>query len=505
MTRSVLEWLENISKDYPNKIAFKDSNKSILFSELVNDAKRIGSALHEVKGGDAIAVLGSRKVETIEAFLGIVYSGHIYAPIDADLPDDRIKTLLSILEPAAIITDGCYEKRIRGFVENTDVYTIESALNSDIEDEYLEKIRKRMTSSDPLYVIFTSGSSGRPKGVVTSHYSLMCYIESYASVMGICSDDIIGNQSPLDYIAAIRDIYLPLYTGATSVIIPKELFMEPNRLFDFMNNNGITAVGWSVSALTIPLRLGAFEDVKLFTLKKICFSGSIMPASYLRIWQNNIPDALFVNQYGPTEATASCTYYIVDHKVEPDEKLPIGKNYNNYRVFLVNEDLSPTESGKVGEICVSGPALALGYYNDIDRTERSFISNPNVKNYLERMYRTGDYGRFRDDGMLEYHGRKDRQIKHLGHRIELDEVEYAAFKINGVEECLATYDNETEILSLAYSGSIEKKELVSGLRKLLPGFMVPRRIIKLEVLPKLSNGKTDMDALNKAISGKYVC
>lgn len=234
-----------------------------------------------------------------------------------------------------------------------------------------------------------------------------------------------------------------------------------------------------------------------YTLKKICFSGSVMPASCLSVWQQNLPDAKFVNQYGPTEATASCTYYEVDHLVSQDEQLPIGRPYNNYRVFLLNEDLTETPNGEIGEICVSGPILALGYYNDPERTEKSFIINPNYKGYPERMYRTGDYGRIREDGLLEFHGRMDRQVKHMGHRVELDEIEYAANQIAGVDECVSLYNKEKEVLYLFYSGEIAMRQVVLELRKVLPGFMVPRKVKQVSALPKLASGKIDMTTLKE--------
>ena len=354
-----------------------------------------------------------------------------------------------------------------------------------------------MSMTDPLYIIYTSGSTGNPKGVMTSHLSLMTYINAYCGVMQIERDDVLGNQSPLDYIAAIRDIYLPLKTGCSTAIIPKEYFMEPNILFDYMNNKNVTSVGWSVSAFTILSSLGAFEEVKLNSLRKICFSGSVMPCKILRIWQENLKGAHFVNQYGPTEATASCTYYSVDHLVDDDEVLPIGQAYDNYRVFLIGEDGKVPQTGEQGEICVCGPVLALGYYNDPERTNAAFTLNPLNKAYPERMYRTGDYGKIDKDGVLHFCGRMDRQIKHMGHRVELDEVEYAANVVDGVDESCVIYNKQKEVLMLFFSGECEKRQLAIALREELPGFMVPRKIKKLEQLPKLPNGKYDMKKLEE--------
>ena len=224
-----------------------------------------------------------------------------------------------------------------------------------------------------------------------------------------------------------------------------------------------------------------------------------MPGKCLKQWQENLPDTLFVNQYGPTEATASCTYHVVTEKAEDGTVLPIGLPYKNYRVFLLNEDGTAVKQGSEGEICVSGPILALGYYNDPERTVASFIQNPLNKAYNELIYKTGDIGVMREDGVLEFHGRMDRQIKHLGHRVELDEVELAAGRVDGVKECSVVYNKEKETIWLFYTGTATVKEIAVELRKYLPGFMVPRKIKNLEEIPRLPNGKIDMNKL-KAMS-----
>lgn len=500
MEKNVLIWLENRIKVDTNKVAYAEKDgTSIDYSSLADMSERIGSALSCVEDKKPIAVICRRHVSTIAAFLGVVYSGHAYAPIDGKMPINRIKAIIEVLRPSTILADEEnleVAEEIRGYCDAT-LFRLEEISKSDINETKLIQIRNSMVMTDPLYVIFTSGSTGKPKGVITSHQSLMCYIESYTRVMRIDSDDVLGNQSPLDYIAAIRDIYLPLYTGCSTVIIPKEYFMQPDVLFEYMNQHQITAVGWSVSALTILSSLGAFEDSKPEYLKKVCFSGSVMPCKCLSQWQSNLPDTKFVNQYGPTEATASCTYYEVNHRVTDEEVLPIGTPYYHYRVFLLNEDLTPTKVGEIGEICVSGPILALGYYNDEERTAKSFTRNPNCEGYPELMYMTGDYGRVRKDGLLEFRGRKDRQIKHLGHRIELDEVECAANVIDGIDDSVCLYNNEKEVLYLFYSGHATVRDISIELRKVLPEFMVPRKIRQLDTIPKLPNGKIDMNTLKE--------
>lgn len=530
---NVLEWLEEIAKRLPDKVAFTSEDDAVkktevTFSDVYGKAKMIGSFIaDDADDADAktpIAVFSERAATTPILFMSCVYNNRAYAPIDMALPYSRIKKILDNLKPTVILTD---KKSYEGFVKfidkeyegkafkvivvdfedrtiskfedgRYDTATVEENLTDElVNEDLLGKIRADYKPSDALYIIHTSGSSGRPKGVSTSQESLINYINAYSKVMKIEESDRFGNQSPLDYIAAIRDIYLPLKFGASSFIIPKKYFMDPNELFTYLNDNGVTAIGWSVSALTVPLSLGAFEEVKLNTLRKICFSGSVMPCSALKVWQENLPDALFVNQYGPTEATASCTYYVVDHRVTDDEILPIGVPYEGYDVFLTDVDddskLIEGENAK-GQICVSGISLAIEYINDEERTNDSFVNRTLSDGTTKRIYKTGDIGSIKN-GLFEFHGRLDRQIKHMGHRVELDEIEYAANSLEDVSESCCIYKKEKESLILYYSGEANKKDISIALRELIPGFMVPRKIKKLEELPKLPNGKIDVKGL----------
>ena len=499
---NVLEWLEYTADIYPSRIAYMDAENSITFNEVKAYSMAIGTVLGQSNLPDGpIAVFSSRNCFTPSYDLGVVYSGRAYAPLDSTLPRERIETILRSLQPAAILTDRNNLDIISSYegTGSCPVFIADDIRSQGPDLCLLKKIRRSMLITDPLYIIYTSGSSGIPKGVITSHDSLIRYIDAYSRVMKIDDEDVFGNQSPLDYIAAIRDIYLPLKHGASTVIIPKEFFMKPEELFDYMEAHKVSALGWSVSAFTILNSLGGFDERGIRTLKKVCFSGSVMPGRCLRTLQQMHPDVHFVNQYGPTEATASCTYYVVDHLVEEGEILPIGEPYENYRVFILKEDNTMASTGELGEICVSGPCLALGYYRDPERTAASFLQNPLHNSYQERIYRTGDIGRVREDGLLEFHGRLDRQIKHMGHRVELDEIEVAANRLDAIDECCCIYLEDKEKLQLFYVGSMDKKALLMELRKTLPGFMVPRGVTKLDQLPKLANGKTDMVTLKSLV------
>ena len=502
MENCVLDWLEKTVLQYPDKVAFESLEKRITFRELELQAKQIGSRIIELNAPPTpIAVVLEKEVTTISAYLGVVYSGRAYAPIDISLPESRIEKILSCLNASIVITETQYLEKVRMLCEKTRLHVkilvLSDMITGEIHEQMLSVIRKNMIKTDPLYIIFTSGSSGIPKGVITSHHSLMCYIEAYVGVMGISDKDKLGNQSPLDYIAAIRDIYIPLMNGSSTYLIPKNYFMQMDKLATLIEEKRITALGWSTSALSVLTSLGMTNEKRMQTVKKICFSGSIMHGGVLRQWQTMLPETLFVNQYGPTEATASCTYYVIDHVVEENEVIPIGKPYKNYKIILLKEDKTEAGLGEEGEICVSGPILALGYYNNLEKTHQDFIQNPLNTAYEELIYKTGDIGEMKSDGLLYFHGRKDRQIKHMGHRVELDEIEIAANSIFGIKESCTLFNSEEDTIWLFYSGETSLKNVVIELRTQLPGFMVPRKVKQLTELPKLPNGKTDMQSLKQ--------
>ncbi|WP_407385708.1 AMP-binding protein [Ruminococcus sp.] len=496
MQTSVLEWLDASVARYADKVMFKDPEQSLTFAQFDRLTKSIGTYLIGVtKPGDPVAVMSGRHVFTPACFLGAVRAGCFYAPMDGDMPKARLNQILSVIQAPNLLVDRAHLEMAQTLDYDGNIIVMEDIMETAADEALLSARAATLVSTSPLYVIFTSGSTGKPKGVITSHLSLMTYIDSVCKVLDINDTDIMGNQSPLDYIAAVRDIYFPVSKGASTFIIPKNEFAVPTALFATLNREKITALCWSVAGVELPAKLGAFDESKPEYLKKLCFSGSVMPCKYLKIWQEHLPDVLYVNQYGPTEATASCTYYVVKEKVDDDTVLPIGKPYDNYRIMLLNDDNTPTPDGEIGQICVSGPILALGYYGNKEVTDASFIQNPLNANYRELIYKTGDLGRWGEGGNLMFHGRMDRQIKHLGHRIELGEIEETAKLVAGVKDCCALYYKEKATLYLFYTGEATSKEIVLYFRANMPAFMVPRKLVNLDEMPALPNGKTDMQAL----------
>jgi non-ribosomal peptide synthetase component F len=325
------------------------------------------------------------------------------------------------------------------------------------------------------------------------------FIPEFCRVFEIDNTDIIANQAPFDFDVSVKDIYSGLYTGAEVRLIPREYFSNPTVLMDYLSDNRVTTLVWAVSAMCFVSIMNGFEYRTPDTVKRVMFSGELMPVKQLNKWRKYLPEASFVNLYGPTEITCNCTYYVLDREFEKDEIIPVGIPFRNEKVFLLDDGEEVTETGREGEICVSGTTLALGYYKDPEKTAEVFVQNPLNKRYYERIYKTGDLGRYDEEGNLVYTSRKDFQIKHLGQRIELMDIEVSAMSVEGVGRACALYDMKRKKIILIYSGEIGKEELSERLKGKLPPFMMPGKTVPLSELPLNKNGKIDRKALEKYI------
>jgi amino acid adenylation domain-containing protein len=497
MQTNVLEYLESSAQQYADKVIFTGENETVTFSQLRTRAQALCARIAPYfTQGEPVIVMMEKSIGTVVSYLSVLYGGGYYIPIDSDLPALRIQGILEFVDAGLLITDSRSLPVVQAWHFDGKVLVVDS-LTEGSESLGPTDRWQSGCDTDAMYVIFTSGSTGTPKGVVTSHRAVIDYIDAFAKTAHITDADVFGNQAPLDYVAAIRDMYLPMKTGASTVLIPKKLFSVPARLFDYLDDNQVTTICWVVSAMCIPAKLKAFAYKVPKYIAKVIFTGAVMPAKYLMEWQLHLPRALYMNNYGPTEITASCTYHIIDHMVSEDEKIPIGRPYHNTGILLLDESGKKiTTPNTIGEICVRGTCLASGYFGDPVRTAASFIQNPTNVQYTDPLYKTGDLGSCDENGVLWFHGRMDSQIKHMGHRIEMSEIEHAAKSMPDVEECCCLYDQEKELLYLFYeSTSVAPGDMAAYLRKFLPAFMIPRKLIAKEKLPLRFNGKIDMQAL----------
>ncbi|MDO5361047.1 MAG: amino acid adenylation domain-containing protein [Eubacteriales bacterium] len=500
MKTNILEYLEGSSKRFPDKTAFADEHSSCTFRELEMTARRIGTALAKYfVPRNPVPVFMEKSVETIGVFMGAVYAGCFYVLIDTKQPASRLNQILEILDSEVIVTSEKYLEDLEKLDFKGEVVLAKNLAEEPENKELLKEIRNQAVDMDPLYGIFTSGSTGVPKGVVVGHRSVLDFIDCFTELFDISEKDVIGNQAPWDFDVSVKDIYSGLKTGATVQIIPKQMFSFPTKLIDYLIEREVTTLIWAVSALCIISTLNGFEYKVPDKIKKILFSGEAMPVKHLNIWRKYLPDVMYVNIYGPTEITCNCTYYIIDREFQPGDVLPMGKAFPNEKVFLLDEkNRLITEKNKTGELCVTGSALALGYYKNREQTDKAFVQNPLNDRYLEMMYRTGDLAYYNELGELCFASRKDFQIKHMGHRIELGEIEAAMEKIPEIIRSCCIFDSAKSKIVAFYEGDIERRPLARALGQYVPAFMVPNVFRQVERMPLTKNGKIDRKALTAA-------
>ena len=330
------------------------------------------------------------------------------------------------------------------------------------------------------------------------HRSVIDFINVFTDKFGINKNDIIANQAPFDFDVSVKDIYSCIKTGATLVVIPRKLFMAPTKLLDYLTENNTTTLIWAVSALCLITTFHGLEYKTPKTINKVMFSGEVMPLKHLKEWIKYIPDAMYVNLYGPTEITCNCAYHIVDKTLPYEKQIPTGQAFDNEQIILLDENNNEIKNKKaVGEICVKGTALALGYYNNMGKTNEQFVQNPLNNKYIDMIYRTGDLGYIGEDNNLYFSGRKDFQIKHQGHRIELEEIQIAMEKIDKIERACCLYYEEKSKIYGFYIGNITKQEIHDELKNILPIFMIPNVLIQIDQFPMTKNGKIDRNILKE--------
>lgn len=520
----IIDYLEKTENRYPDRIAFEDPNCSITFGELKKRARvyaagliegKIRAGIKPINCADAVAFFMEKEVPCVPVMFGAMYAGAFYSFIDVRQTKERTLSIVGCLEPKIIVTNDENKAILEEILKGTEYFehiiniseledycrNVLSKCSEDVslysDDENTLAIRRNLlTDTLPLYVNFTSGSTGVPKGVCVSNKSVIDFIEVFTKTFKITDSDIIANQAPFDFDVSVKDIYSGLFTGAKVVLIPRPYFSNPSVLMDYLCNKKVTTCVWAVSAMCFVSIMNGLEYKTPTTINKVLFSGELMPIKQLNKWREFLPDAMYVNLYGPTEITCNCTYHILDREYEKGEVIPIGIPFENEKVFLLDDenrliDKEDTE----GEICVCGTCLALGYYKDTEKTDAAFMQNPINKCFYERMYRTGDLGKLDAQGLLVYTSRKDFQIKHMGQRIELGDIENSAMTIDGVQRACCLYDDKKKKILLYYVGEADKDFVADKLHDILPAFMIPGKTTKIDEFPLNKNGKIDRKEL----------
>ena len=488
LTMNILSFIEKSAKAYPDKKAFVYGNTAYSYSEAVAIAKSLATLIPKDIKNSPISVIADRNVDTALYFLAVIYSGNFYVPIDPDAPSEKIQSII----------DDCGCKVIFGSSKpenyNGLFFTINDKPNAVCDIPELDE-------SSPLYMVYTSGSTGKPKGVLKSHGAVMSFVQAYTDTFDFSTSDVIGNQTPFFFDASAKDFYLSLKIGATLEIIPTEKFAMPTDLVEYLNERKITFISWVPTALSIVAQLRTFNYILPKYLQKVFFVGEVMPMKYLNVWRKALPDVQFVNLYGQSELAGISCYYEVKGEFADSETLPMGKPLCNCKLYLLEGDTLITEPGKIGEIYVVSDALATEYYNDTEKTAKSFI-NKDFDDGEVRCFKSGDLASIDEQGNFIFASRSDFQIKHLGHRIELGEIEAIAGALPEIKRCACLYNSEKQAIVLFAEVNDENttpRDIKHILRQKLSSYMLPEKVKILDSLPINANGKIHRTKLKEML------
>ncbi len=516
----VQRYLDASCRAGSSSIALIDERGAMTYEDLYTASNRLANCLkgRGVQRQDRVAILLGRSAHAVVAMLGVLKADAIYVPIDVKSPVSRWKKILDDCQPAAILCGAAQRGEVddlrkesgsvravvvfgtqEGVPDGAEASVIpwgEAARVSDVEPGY------RNIDIDIAYIMYTSGSTGRPKGVAVTHLNVLNYIDWAVECFGIGRQDRILGTAPFHFDMSTFDVYAALKAGAALCIAPERVLLFPARLLDLMEKEGIT-VWKGVSSLFAYLSsTGALKKDRIPALRAALFGGEVLPTKHLIRWMETYPGKKFYNVYGPTEATGISTYYALESiPGSPREAVPIGTACANTEVVLLTENGDPAPPGTIGELCIRGSGVSAGYWNDDEKTKKAFAANPLNKVLHDRIYRTGDLARLRPDGNLEYVGRRDFQVKYMGYRIELYEIEKALVSLDGITNaavllCDSGLDGIQELVAFVESPiKIDAPATLEALKALVPPYMVPKKIFRLDRILVNGRGKTDRDAL----------
>lgn len=502
MVINILSYLEDKALRFPNKTALADDKLSLTFNQWLKQAQSIGTAIANASSNTirrAVLVFVDRRIEGLVGAMGAVESGNFYVPIDCKMPFERVRLIADVCKPVAAVATTDADLKTLDQIEFTGPrFLYNEAKEHPTDQQALAMIREQIIDLDPVYSIFTSGSTGVPKGVVISHRGMIDLADWLVETFEFTDQDALGNQTPFYFDGSVKDICICLKSGATLNVIGKKYFTFTKHLMPFLNERNITAILWATSAIVLVGNSDILNIALPEHLRLVTFAGEAMPAKQLRTWQEKLPNVRFVNLYGPTEITVDCTYFDVTRQYADNEYIPIGKACRNMQILVLKDDDTEAAVGEVGELCVRGSGVALGYYDNRTKTDEVFVQNPLNPLYNDIIYRTGDLVKPEADGNLVFVSRKDFQVKHKGNRIELGEIEVAVNAIDGVTNAACIFDQEQDKLVLYYTTADgQPLDIINLVKERIPVYMFPEVVNHMVQMPYNMNGKIDRIELKR--------
>jgi amino acid adenylation domain-containing protein len=502
----------------PDGPAVVDGKRTISYGELDERAGRLGNLLVElgVRRGDRVALYLEKSIEAIVAVYGVLRAAGCYVPFDPQAPPARLAAIAADADTRVLLTGAEKAEHWASLAAGGAPLEALVVLNADdgvqappgirlvtardvAEANSVVRTRGR-TEHDLAYILYTSGSTGMPKGVMLSHRNCLAFVEWAVKEFAVAAEDRLSSHAPLHFDLSTFDLFAAVLAGAPVVLAPPESSVFPAAVRRLIEINELT-IWYSVpSVLTMLALRGGLSRGDLPRLRCVLFAGEVFPTKYLRRLMELLPHARFANLYGPTE-TNVCTWYGVPILPEQmTEPIPIGKAIDNVDAFAVTEAGRSAALGEVGELYVRGPTVMQGYWGDPERTAAVLVPDPRDGVSPRPVYRTGDLVQKMEDGNYRFLGRRDAQIKSRGYRIELGDIEAALYAHPAVVEC-AVVPIPDELVTnrikayVATRDTVSKADLISFCAERIPRYMIPELFEFRDLLPKTSTGKVDRQAL----------
>ena len=499
MKINLIELFEETVKCYPQKIAVIDKDREITFSALHQQSLRLASRLISmgIAQNKPVGVFLDKSIESVYANLGILYAGDFYMNLDIKTPAERIRNIIQLVEPAAIISTTRQIKPIEGIIPSTTQVILldEADETADVDATAILRRLSTIIDTDPSCIINTSGSTGTPKGVVLNHKSFFDFIEWAIDTFHFGDDLVMGSLSPIVFDIYSFELCMLMAKASTLVVLPAHLAAFPAKILEVLEQHKVNFLFWVPTIMVNIANMDLLSAFKLESLKTVWFAGEVFPTKQYNYWHHHLPQTTFANLYGPIEITLDCTYYIINKEIPDEEPLPIGYPCRNTDILVLDdEDRLVKEANVEGELCVRGTSLAMGYYNNPEKTAAAFVQNPLNKAYPEVIYRTGDIVCYSEEGLIMFKGRKDNIVKHQGYRTDLGEIEHVIINtLKLVKNGCIVYNQAEKQITLFYEAEEEVPvtEFRLSIGKVLPKYMIPTAYHRLEQLQRNANGKID--------------
>ena len=515
--------VDQMAARHPDREAVRFGRRSLSYGQLAAQSNSLARTLVElgVKRRDRVGIYQGKSLEMAVAIYGIMKAGAAYVPIDPASPPSRLEYVVRHCGIGVVVSQGSRLAQLQQIAAAGAPLRCVVGVSADepgpVEclgwDQALAAPGGAppdvgLIEQDLAYIMYTSGSTGEPKGIMHTHHSGLSYARWAASAYGLHGEDRLTNHAPLHFDLSTFDFFSGALAGAATVIVAEEVLRFPASYAQLLDEERIS-VCFTVPFAMIQLLLrGALDKRNLSSLRWFIFGGEPFPTKHLRDLMNCLPSTGFSNMYGPAE-TNGCTYYNVPALgADANEPVPIGRACPNVELLIVDADDQPVPAGEAGELLVRSPTMMQGYWQRPDLNSKAFYRRPVFENYSDYFYRTGDLVRRAGDGELHFIGRKDRQIKVRGYRVELDEVEVGLLAHEAVEEAaafpIANADGARQVgaaVRLRRGAECSEAELNAYLKARLPWYAVPATIALAEDFPRTSSGKIDRRALEAAAAG----